>query len=211
MPKDLPFEKKELEIIVHNPDNLKTVNYKDLKILQGDLKTLNKEEKRKLHNSIKKYGYFVPAFIWRSGEDMWILDATQRYYVLSEFEANGYSIPEIPYVTIEAKDRKEAAKKLLLITSRFGKINPETSFFTDFDIELDFMEEIEIPEFNLNFSTEFDSFSDIIKEFNEESESPTHAITFLFDDVEYETVKTFIYANTQKALIEKIVSLCGGE
>ena len=149
--KDLPFQKKDLKVIVRNPDNLHTIDYKKLKILQGDLKTLSKENKEKLYNSIKTYGYFLPAFVWASDGDMWILDATQRYHVLSEFEANGYEVPEIPYVTIEAKDKKEAAQKLLQITSRYGEINSETSFFQDFDIKLDYVNDIAIPELELAF------------------------------------------------------------
>ena len=137
------------KIIVKNQNNLPTLNYHKLKILQGDLKTLSKENLTKLCNSIKRYGYFVPAFIWRSDNDLYILDATQRYHALEQLEKEGYEIPEIPYIEIEAKDRKDAAEKLLQITSRYGEINPETTFFEDFDIDLDFINDIEIPELDI--------------------------------------------------------------
>jgi len=137
------------KITVKNPNNLPTTDYRKLKILQGDLKTLNEENKTKLCKSILKHGYFVPAFLWRSGGDFWILDATQRYYALEQLEKEGYEIPEIPYVEIEAKNRKDAAEKLLQITSRYGEINPETTFFEDFNIDLDFINDIEIPELDI--------------------------------------------------------------
>lgn len=82
---------------------------------------------------------------------MFILDATQRYHALEELEKQGYVIPDIPYIEIEAKDKKDAAQKLLQITSRYGEINPETSFFADFNIELDYLNDIAIPELDLAF------------------------------------------------------------
>jgi ParB-like chromosome segregation protein Spo0J len=149
--KELPFVKKELEVIVLNPMNLPCVDYHKLSILQGSLKTLSEKNRTTLCNSILEHGYFIPAFIWRSGEDMYILDATQRYHALEELERKGYTIPDIPYIEIEAKDKKDAAKKLLQITSRYGEINPETSFFTDFDIDIAYLNDIAIPELDLAF------------------------------------------------------------
>ena len=137
------------KIIVSNPTNLQTIDYHKLKILQGDLKTLSQENLTKLCNSIKRYNFFAPAFVWKSGDDLWILDATQRYHALEQLEKEGCEIPEIPYIEIEAKDRKDAAEKLLQITSRYGTINEETTFFEDFDIDLSFIENIEIPELDI--------------------------------------------------------------
>jgi DNA modification methylase len=138
------------QIEVHNPSQLPCIDYHNLSILQGDLKTLSEENKAKLCKSILKHGYFVPAFVWRSGEDMWILDATQRYYALEELERQGYKIPPIPYILIEANDKKDAAEKLLQITSRYGEVDPETSFLTDFDLNIDELD-IGIPELDLEF------------------------------------------------------------
>ena len=137
------------KIIVDNPNNLPTTDYHKLKILQGDLKTLSKENLTKLCNSIKRYGYFVPAFIWCSDNDLWILDATQRYHALEQLEKEDYEIPKIPYIEIEATDKKDAAEKLLQITSRYGEINSGTTFFEDFDIDLSFINDIKIPELDI--------------------------------------------------------------
>jgi len=137
------------KIIISNPSNLSTIDYHKLKILQGDLKTLSKENLTKLCNSILKHTYFVPAFIWRSDNNFWILDATQRYHALEQLEKDGYEIPKIPYIEIKAKDKKDASEKLLQITSRYGEINPETTFFEDFHIDFDFINDIEIPELDI--------------------------------------------------------------
>ena len=172
--KELPFQKKELEVNVLNPTNLPTIDYHKLSILQGSLKTLSETNRTKLCKSILENGFFIPAFVWRSGEAMYILDATQRYHALEELERKGYSIPAIPYIKIEAKDKKDAAKKLLQITSRYGKINPETTFFTDFDIEIDYLNEISIPELDL-------AFEDLDSKAIEEDEVPEEAITRVGD------------------------------
>lgn len=84
--KELPFVKKELQVIIHNPTNLPCVDYHKLSILQGSLKTLSETNKTKLCKSILEHGFFVPAFVWKSREDMFILDSTQRYHALQSLE-----------------------------------------------------------------------------------------------------------------------------
>ena len=199
------------EIVIHNLSKLPTIDYRELTILQGDLKTLKERDKRKLCKSIIKHGFFVPAFVWRFAKTMYILDATQRYHSLEALQEHGYSIPNIPYVEIYAKDKKDAAEKLLQITSRYGKINPEATFFEELEIDTDVLNEIEIPELNIEFDTEFDSFADIIKDFNENEEGgASHTITFLFEDDGFKTVTDFISKNSRTEIVENIISFCGG-
>jgi len=139
------MKKKTLK--VHNPTGLPTINYDKLKQLQGDLKDLLEENCVKLYESLRKYGYRVPTFVWQDDEgELWIEDAHQRQKVLRRMEERGWNIPKIPYVKIYAKDRKEAAEMLLQINSRYGVYNPETTFLDEFGIDLDFLDEIEIPE-----------------------------------------------------------------
>jgi DNA modification methylase len=135
-------------IIVKNPNNLPCIEHDKLTVLQGDLKTLSEEDRVKLCHSIEKHGYFVPAFIWKSDGKHYILDATQRYHTLKWMKEEGYAIPPIPYVEIEAEDKKDAAEKLLQITSRYGKINPESTFLVDFGRKLEDIE-VAIPELEL--------------------------------------------------------------
>jgi hypothetical protein len=151
MSENVPFEEKELIIKVHNPNNLPVIDFHELKELQGDLKITTPAKIEKLKNSIRKYGIFVPKFVWIDNGTHYIEDGHQTITALKELEKGGYTVPLIPYVAIEAKDRKEAGEKLLMINSRFAYINPETSFFKDFDIGLEFMDVIEIPELKLDF------------------------------------------------------------
>jgi hypothetical protein len=149
--KELPFEKKELVIVVHNPNNLPCVDYHKLSILQGDLKITTPTKLNKLKKSIKKYGVFVPKFVWIDDDTCYIVDGHQTLKALLELEKEGFLVPPIPYVEIGAKNREDAGEKLLMINSRFADINPGTTFLTDFNIDLEFMGEIEIPELNLDF------------------------------------------------------------
>jgi hypothetical protein len=151
MPESIPFEKKKLIIIVHNPNNLPIIDFHKFKELQGDLKITTPAKIEKLKNSIIKYGIFVPKFTWIDNDTYHIEDGHQTIKALTELEKGGYTVPPIPYVEIQAKDKKDAGEKLLMIDSRFADINPDTSFFKAFDIGLEFAEEIEIPELELDF------------------------------------------------------------
>ena len=98
------------------------LNLTDLTPLQGELKQLSKQSFEKLKRSILKHGITFPFFIWQDGGANYILDGTQRDRVLVQMAAEGYTIPALPCALIEAKDRKEAAEKILLISSQYGKM-----------------------------------------------------------------------------------------
>jgi len=99
------------------------VDYKSLTPFQGHLKTLSEENLGKLKKSIIKYGFTVPGFIWQSGKRKYILDSHQRQLALYSLEEDGYTIPDIPIVYIQAKNKTEAKEKLLHITSQYGKFD----------------------------------------------------------------------------------------
>ena len=118
-------------------------DYVDFKILipfQGHLKTLSEENLEKLKKSIIKYGFTVPAFIWQSGKKKYILDAHQRQLALKSLFEDGYTIPDIPIVYIQAKNKTEAKEKLLHITSQYGEFEKEG--LDDFLLSIDADEEL---------------------------------------------------------------------
>ena len=108
----------EREIIIHNPDSLPTVAIKDLKPLQGNLKTLSEDNYNKLKNSIIKFGFFVPIFMWNG----YVLDGHGRQRVMVK---EGWGNYKVPVVNIEAENELEAREKLLHITSQYQKITIE--------------------------------------------------------------------------------------
>jgi len=136
-------------IKVENPNSLPTVSYEKLEDLQGDLKTLPEENLEKLKRSIRQFGFKIPKFVWIDRGHYFLLDGHQTKKALESLEAEGYTIPEVPYAEVKAKGRQEAAKILLEINSRYGEYNPNTSFFEDFDIDLDFIKDIKIPELDI--------------------------------------------------------------
>ncbi len=113
-----------------------------LSIIQGDLKSLSDINSLKLKNSILKYGFSAPIFIWESGIKVPkynVLDGTQRLSVLKELQEDGYTIPHLPVVYIQAKNKKEAMQKLLHITSQYGKFEREGLDIFLLDINADDM------------------------------------------------------------------------
>jgi hypothetical protein len=68
-------------------------------------------------------------------------------------------VPPLPCALIEAKDRKEAAEKILLISSSYGKItnNSLEQFLSENDLVLpDLNDELELTDIDLNFFRDAD-------------------------------------------------------
>jgi hypothetical protein len=121
---------------------------------QGELKTISDDELEKLKKSILKYGFSFPVFVWKSK----VLDGHQRLKAVKQLVSDGYKIKnnKLPVVRIEAKNEKEAAEKLLLINSRYAKIDEGgfQVFSSEFDINLDEMVPLlELPEIVLDFES----------------------------------------------------------
>lgn len=105
-------------------------------VLQGNLKTLDPVAREQLKKSILTHGVTFPFHLWRSKDANYILDATQRYYVVHDLRREGYTVPDLPVVWIEAKDKRDAAMKLLAAASQYGVVTNEglTSFVNTFDL-----------------------------------------------------------------------------
>jgi DNA modification methylase len=97
----------------------------DILDLQGDLKKLTKKNAQKLRESVLKYGFTAPVFIWRDQAGRaFCVDGHQRCKVLRGLrDIDGYSIPDIPVDFIDAKDLPEAKAKLLHISSQYGEFS----------------------------------------------------------------------------------------
>ena len=144
-----PTAKKVIRVL--NTNNLPVTKYSNLKDFQGDLKIVTDESLCKMKKSIVINGVFVPKFVWiNEKKEMMIIDGHTTTKALSELEREGYEIPEIPYALIEAENRTEASKKLLILNSQYGTMNPETSFLVDYNLDLkSIMGEIDIPELEI--------------------------------------------------------------
>lgn len=135
---------------VHNPSKLPTIDYRKVKPLQGNLKDLTEENYAKLKNVLEKDGFIVPLFLWKRGDNYYLIDGHQRHRVLT---SEDYQPHEVPYVEIEAKDEADAKKKLLRISSQYGTITQEG--YDEFSADLPEAELVETVNFDaLKWSNE---------------------------------------------------------
>jgi len=123
---------------------------------QGGLKTLAPEQYAKARQSILDKGFFAPLFVWTHLPDgtevelPMILDGHQREYVVRtegwQLEGGGY-----PVVEIVAADAKDAAEKVLLLLSTYGKIQPQGlyDFTLEHGIELPGFDLLELPDIDM--------------------------------------------------------------
>jgi len=133
----------------------------DLTPLQGNLKALTEANFEKLKKSILRHGITFPFFVWQNDGVNFILDGTQRDRVLRKMAADSYEIPALPCALIEAKDRKEAAEKILLISSQYGKMTEETldEFLSENDLSfLELSDELELPAIDERYFADPNSF-----------------------------------------------------
>lgn len=100
-----------------------------LEPFQGDLKDLSAREYEKLKKSIVENGIIVPFFVWK--ETGKLLDGHQRHHVF--INEDWYT--DVPVIYISAENEQDAKKKLLVITSQYGKVTQEgwDSFVFDLD------------------------------------------------------------------------------
>lgn len=118
---------------------------------QGDLKTIEPEAIEKLKKSIVKYGFSFPIFMWQ----LKILDGHQRLEAVISLIKDGYELENnvLPVVPIKAKNEKEAAEKLLLINSRYAKIDQHAFdlFVEEFKLDIiDMGGLLDIPEIDFD-------------------------------------------------------------
>lgn len=109
----------------------------ELVALQGELKELSEREYSKLKKSLLEEGVFVPFFAWNDDGTYYILDGHQRDRV---FLNEGWEI-DVPVVWVECRDREHAKKRLLLISSQYGKITMEGWDSFTFDLDEDWLQE----------------------------------------------------------------------
>ncbi len=136
-----------------------SLELKDLQELQGDLKSLSKKNYAKLKREILSEGFSAPFFIWQDSHQNYILDGHQRIRVLRQLEQEGYEIPALPVVPVEAIDLDDAKRKLLAFASQYGEMNSEGlyEFMSKSSIEFDEMDSrYRFPEIkNEDFKDEF--------------------------------------------------------
>jgi DNA modification methylase len=114
----LANQQKQIKIKCKGAGSLKL---EEFQIIQGNLKEITDSNLIKLIKSIIELGFIAPIFIWNKE----ILDGSHRLKALFFLEGQGFPIPEIPVVYITAKNKIEAKKILLVISSHYADWNME--------------------------------------------------------------------------------------
>lgn len=132
----------------------------DLVPLQGTLKSLSTEDYQKLRKLILELGFTHPVAVWKSGGKFYMLDGHQRVGVIRKMVAEeGFACPPLPVVHVDAENLTEAKRKLLAMSSQFGRIEGDGLY--------NFLQDIhfEAPEILTDFRLADFSARDFLDEF----------------------------------------------
>ena len=142
---------KQIKTISIKCETKDYLDWHNITEFQGGLKIRDEADIEKAKTSILKYGWSFPFFVWVSGKTNYCLDGHARIKVLKALEEEGYLIPELPVVYIQAKNKTEAKQKLLRLNSNFGHFTKESVLEFAEDIDLNF-DEIALPDSVIDFS-----------------------------------------------------------
>lgn len=200
----------------------------ELKEFQGDLKGLPEENYQKLKGDILTLGFCAPIFIWNNN----ILDGHQRTKTLKRMREEGFEIPPIPVVNVQAKDEKDAKKIVLSLTSQFGKMTNESLMeymkregFNIDDIQDFNFVELEMDNFESIFKAnaaesevwedigEIDDIDDVpnVDVQGEVNNLTEYLVLYFNDKSKFESVKNLLGLNSRKIEYNEFVEKFKGE
>ena len=108
----------------------------DIEEFQGNLKDISQAQLDKLKKSILTAGIIMPIFTWKNK----ILDGHQRLKAVRDLLKEGHTLPKnsLPCLEVDAKDRKEAARAVLLYSSKYAVMSKEglAEFSADFGLDM---------------------------------------------------------------------------
>lgn len=105
------------------------VKLDDLAPLQGELKTLDRENYEKYRKSLIEFGVSFVTHIWKNKGKNHIIDGHQGRFTMRKMrDEEGWKIPPIPVAYVEAKNFVEAKRKVLAAASEYGTMNNASLF-----------------------------------------------------------------------------------
>lgn len=129
------------------------VDFKELNHFQGDLKSISKEKFTELKQSLIKDGLPLALHIWIDDKGKkWTLDGHHRVLAFKALSGEGYFIPPIPVNVVNAKNRKEAAKIVLIANSRHARMDDTSlsNFMIDMDLQLPEIELLDLIDIDMS-------------------------------------------------------------
>lgn len=157
-------------------DTLKTYQANDLKenAVKDDKtgETEYKREVQKLKNAIINKGFCFPFHIW--ADHQYIIDGAGRIKALTELQADGVTICDLPIVEIQADSYEQAKQLVLMASSEHGKTTKDSfaAFIKDMNLD-DIVDNINLPDVDLDLTIEdpapeFDGDADDCPEMDDE-------------------------------------------
>jgi hypothetical protein len=140
---------------------LTPTSFTELHDFQGDLKELTKESYEKIKKEMVETGFAFAPHAWKDPKrrKLFLIDGHQRIKALRRLAKDGYKIPKIPTVIVEAKSHEEAKRRVLQGVSQYGHVTQQGLY--DFTVgakldpkllEVSFdIPGIDLSAFNLNF------------------------------------------------------------
>lgn len=101
------------------------IDYRKLKLFQGDLKKVDKSEYKKLENSLKTKGNFDVIRVWLKDETYYILDGHTRVQFFKDKKVKFDNAYDVPCIVIHAENEQDAKEKLLLLNAQYGEMTKE--------------------------------------------------------------------------------------
>lgn len=184
---------REIKTISIKCETKDTLELAELTEMQGGLKSRTDIDFDKIKLSIIKYGFSFSLFVWKADKN-YLLDGHGRFNTLCKMQKDGYIIPPLPVVYIQAKDKKEAKQKLLRLNSQYGKMTKESVLEFAEDIDLNF-DEIALPDTTIDFADD----TDAVEDFPELKEG----------DRDTQCTMTFVLSQEQVSIIKEALKKCG--
>lgn len=139
---------------------LEHLDIDSLVIIQGDLKELSQAEYLKLRKEILKNRFNDPFQVWDDDGNKKIISGTQRKKTLLQMREEGYSVPKVPCLVVQADNEKQAREMLLERASAYGKVTNEGlfEFMSESELNLDDVKdsfrfpEVDLDEMNSQFN-----------------------------------------------------------
>lgn len=133
-----PMTETKLEVVVKCKGS-RLLDIDEMHEFQGDLKDLSTQDYEKFKKIVLRHGYSYASHVWLDPKtNKWmLLDGHQRKRLLTRMRAEGYFIPLLPVVEVEADSWEQAKEKLLAGTSQYGKMTEQGlyEFITDAKID----------------------------------------------------------------------------